>query len=85
MDLRSHINISAGRKALEENLTLLTPERYKTLHNLTLAHLCLLQEIVRIGDSVANLHNKIQPLLKYVEEDNRDNRARYARYDPDQE
>ncbi|VTZ25762.1 hypothetical protein MPC4_90101 [Methylocella tundrae] len=76
------------KKALEENLNLLDPEKHKTARNMTVALIQLLYfqgEILKaqtkIRDDVALLHNKLQPILKYLEEDNSDWRSRNPNYE----
>ena len=59
-----------GVDAIEENLALLDPLKHKTLHNLTIAIGALLHEHYLLKESVELLHNKLQPILKSLDEDN---------------
>ena len=56
--------------AIEENLRLLDPQKHKTLHNLTIAIAVILKGQSRLWNDMDLLHNKMQPILKHLEEDN---------------
>jgi hypothetical protein len=68
-----------AKRALEENLTLLDPERHKTAHNLTVALAYIVRQIGQIQKDVDLLHNKIQPILQELAEDSnwRDRHPKY--------
>jgi len=58
-----------AKRALEENLNLLDPVQYKTLHNLTIALAYMVRQIGQLQKDVDLLHNKIQPILQELAED----------------
>lgn len=67
-------------KALEENLTLLDRESTKAVRNLTLALVYLVRTQTRLSQDVDLLHRKLQPILKYLEEENNDWRDRFSQF-----
>jgi len=72
---------SEAKRALEENLSLLDPQKHKTAHNLTVALAYILQTQSKLANDIELLHRKLQPILKYLEEENADWRNRYPRYE----
>lgn len=56
-----------AEKALEENLSLLDPAKHKSARLLTVALLGICGEIRSLKDDVGSLHNKLQPILKEME------------------
>lgn len=73
------VSHSEARKALEENLNLLDPEKHKAARNLTIALAYLFQSQNKLLEEVDLLHRKLQPILKHLEEDNSDWRSRTIR------
>lgn len=63
--------------ALAENLALLTPEKHKAARNLTILLGYLLQQSEKMTADIDLPHKKLQPVLKYLEEENHDWRGRY--------
>lgn len=68
-------------EALQENLALLDPEKHKAARNMTVALVHILNSIQTVKADVGMLHNKLQPILKYLEEENSDWRSRTPNYD----
>ncbi|TAL77320.1 MAG: hypothetical protein EPN75_13255 [Beijerinckiaceae bacterium] len=72
------ITLYQAKQALEENLNLLSPATHKAVHNLTIALMGIARGLERLQNDHELLHNKIQPILKYLEEENNDWRDRYT-------
>lgn len=77
------ITLYDAKKALEENLGLLDPATHKTVHNLTIALMGIARGLERLQNDHELLHNKLQPILKYLEEENGDWRSRYPKFERD--
>jgi hypothetical protein len=73
------VSLSEAETALRENLALLDPAKHKSVRNLNIALLGMLLEMKQVRDDVSLLHNKIQPVLAYIVEENDDLRARLGR------
>ena len=64
-----NVAYSAARKALQENIDLLDPVKYKALYNLNIALAYLLNSQSKLQTDLDLLHNKIQPILVELAED----------------
>ncbi len=67
------------RKELQETLNLLDPVTHKAAHAMTFALAYIVEQIGRLRTDVDLLHNKLQPILKELEEDSnwRDRNPKY--------
>jgi hypothetical protein len=72
---------AAMAKEIRETLELLDPVKHRSLRTviLTLAHLAERQD--RMAEDIDLLHRKIQPILKYLEEELGDWRLRTPKFD----
>lgn len=77
---KGYVSQSAAVAAIEENLSLLDPQAHKAARNLTIALGYILQQQARASSDMDLLHKKLQPILKFLEEDNHDWRDRFSRY-----
>jgi hypothetical protein len=70
--VQRHVSLADARQALQGNQALLDPETNKISHNHNIALLGICAELERISKDVERLHAKIQPILRYLSEDNND-------------
>jgi hypothetical protein len=68
-------------RALEENLSLLDQPKYKCAHNMTIALAAIVRSQAKMQVDLDLLHKKLQPILKYLEEENTDWRNRNPKYE----
>jgi hypothetical protein len=55
--------------ALQENLGLLDPVKHKSARNMTFALIYICEGIESLSRDVGFLHNKLQPILKEIADD----------------
>jgi hypothetical protein len=70
-----------AKRALEENLSLLDLIKHKSARNMTIALAAIVRSQAKMQNDIDLFHSKLQPILKYLEEENADWRNRYSKYD----
>lgn len=78
----SYSGLRAAKEALKENQRLLDPGKNKIAHNWNIALEAMVLSQSRILEDLELLHRKIQPILRYLDEELGDNwRDRLPRYE----
>lgn len=61
-----------AQEALLKNVELLDPQKFPAMWNMNVALLYVVDTLDRVRDDVALLHNKIQPILKQISDEEAD-------------
>jgi hypothetical protein len=69
IDFMVPVSLYDARSALEENLRLLPPDKYRPAANTNKALLGICDALERLKEDVGLLHNKLQPILKELSDD----------------
>lgn len=75
------VSASEAERALRENLNLLGHSTPSSSRNLIIGLLGILESVRTLQHEHELLHRKLQPILKYLEEENADWRSRYPKYE----
>lgn len=79
--MQKQVSYTEAARALHASLDLLDPNTQNNIRNLVIGLLGTLQAVDRLQVDVGLLHQKLQPILKSLEEENADWRNRYPKYD----
>jgi hypothetical protein len=68
----AYVSIYLATQALQENLSLLDPVKHKAARNMNLALLHICEGMERLSGDLNLLHEKLQPILKQIADDQED-------------
>lgn len=71
-DEYAYVSIFHAMKALQENLGLLDPVKHKAARNMNLALIHICEGMERLSGDLTLLHEKLQPILKQIADDQED-------------